>query len=139
MQIEAGGKTWIVEERELASGLSHGSQRFFGVSFRNAEYDSDILQVRWVMKPDVLTPRIARDLFDIAGIRTWTDPRDGHEYRLHLETRPPAAADSSQRALETLRFQSQEGTAETPWTLAKPLGFASDQELTRLLDRARSS
>ena len=139
MQIEAGGKTWIVEERELASGLTWGSERFFGVSFRNAEYDSDILQVRWVMKPDVLTPRIARELFDMAGIRTWKDPRDDHVYRVSLETRVRAPSDRSSHALETVRFQSEGGTAEAPWTLSKPLGFASDGDLVHLLDLARSS
>ena len=140
MQIEAGGKTWIVEERELAHGLSYGSERFFGVSFRNAEYDSDVLQVRWVMKPDELTPRIARELFDIAGIRLWRDFRDGQLYRVNLETRVPSPGDGgSQRALETVRFQWEDGTVEAPWTLDKPLGFASDGELMELLDHARSS
>ena len=140
MQIEAGGKTWIVEEREISNGLSQGTGRFLGLSFRNTEYESDELQVRWVLKPDVLTAHIARELFHMVGMRKWRDARDGHSYSVHLETRPPESARrSSLRALETIRFQSRRGTVEAPWTLEKPLGLADDREIMDLLDQARSS
>ena len=36
-------------------------------------------------------------------------------------------------------FQWEDGTVETPWTMEKPLGFASDGELMELLDHARSN
>jgi len=136
MRIDAGGKTWIVEERELGSGAVAGSERFFGVTFRDADLGADVLQVRWVMRPDRLTPRVARELFEMAGIRLWRDARDGSLYRVSLEG--AGAASSHATTLETARFQSPDGSVEAPWTLAKPLGCASDGELMELLDLARA-
>jgi hypothetical protein len=137
VRIEAAGKTWIVEERELARASWAGNDRFSGVTFRNADYDADELQVRWVLRPERLTPSLARELFEIAGLRLWRDPRDLSTYRLHLEsnTMPPRKS-GRPTPLETIRFQSQDITAEAPWTLDKPLGCASDAELMKLLDEA---
>jgi hypothetical protein len=137
VRIEAAGKTWIVEERELARASWAGSNRFSGVTFRNADYDADELQVRWVLRPERLTPSLARELFEIAGVRLWRDPRDLSTYRLHLESNTMPPRKSGRPApLETIRFESQEAAVETGWTLGKPLGCASDAELVKLLDEA---
>lgn len=136
MRIEAAGKTWIVEEQVLARASWVGGDRFSGVTFRDADTGADELQVRWVLRPDRLTPRLARELFEIAGVRIWRDPRDGREYRLQLESNPFAPIGGGPAALETIRFESKDFSGETAWTLSMPLGCASDAELMRLLDRA---
>jgi hypothetical protein len=137
VRIEAAGKTWIVEEQELELGLWSGRDRFSGVTFRNVEHHRDQLHVRWVLTPDRLTPRLARELFEIAAERLWQDPRDARPYQLHLETHTAPAADAGPTSLETVRFQSDGGAVEAPWTLGKSLGSASDDELIALLDGAR--
>lgn len=139
MRIEAAGKTWIVEERELARGVEAGEGRFYGVTFRNETSDDDVLQVRWVLRPGRLTPHDARDLFDRAGQRLWRDRRDGRVYRVYLET---AGADLSPRPggpglVESVCFQAEDGTVCTAWSLDRGLGFATDDQLTSLLDAAR--
>jgi hypothetical protein len=137
VRIEAGGKTWIVEQRELARASWAGNDRFSGVTFRNADYDAEGLQVRWVLRPERLTPSLARELFEIAGVRLWRDPRDLSAYRLHLESNTAHSGRVGRpMPLETIRFQSQDTIAEAPWTLDKPLGCASDAELMKLLDDA---
>ena len=136
MRIEAAGKTWIVEEQVLARASWADADRFSGVTFRNADTSADELQVRWVLRPDRLTPSLARELFEIAGVRTWRDPRDGRTYELQLESNTFAPSDGGPVALETVRFDSQGFSGEAPWTLSMPLGWATDQELMRLLDRA---
>jgi hypothetical protein len=138
--IEAAGKTWIVEEQELARNLWAGGDRFSGVTFRSVDYASDELYVRWVLRPRCLTRRLAEELFEIAGVRTWRDPRDSRLYELTLEASTSAARrDGRPTPLEVVRFSSDARSVETPWTLAKPLGWATDQELTGLLDRALRS
>lgn len=140
MRIEAAGKTWIVEARELAPGMGVGQDRFYGVTFRNQSKLDDVVQVRWVLKPARMTPHVARELFDLAGLRLWRDPRDGQVHRVHLETEgpaPAAAADEGWEANHSICFQSRRGTVGARWTLGKSLGSASDGELIDLLDRAR--
>jgi hypothetical protein len=138
MLIEAAGKTWIVEEQDLASSLWAGGDRTSGVTFRNLVYASEKLHVRWVLRPARLTPRLARELFGIAGVRSWRDPRDSRLYELRLEAcSTVSGCDDSPAPLEVIRFRSDSGRTEAPWTLAKPLGWATDQELMSLLDRAR--
>jgi hypothetical protein len=138
VQIEAAGKTWIVEEQELERGFGSGWDRLSGVTFQNADREPDRLFVRWVLTPERLTPRLAQELFELAAVRLWQDPRDARPYQLHLETQtaPPARGGA---LLEAIRFESEDGEAEAPWTLGKPLGWASDAELMDLLDRALES
>jgi hypothetical protein len=136
--IEAAGKTWIVEEQELARSAWSGEERFAGVTFRNTDYAAEELYVRWVLRPERLTMRLAEELFEIAGQRAWRDPRAARLYRLHLEANTGASARAGAPApLEAIRFEWEEGAVEAPWTLGKPLGWATDNELTRLLDQAR--
>jgi hypothetical protein len=135
--IEAAGKTWIVEEQELTRSFWPGGERFSGVTFRNLEYASDELYVRWVLIPERLTARLAEELFEIAGVRVWKDPRDSRVYRLQIEANSNPSVPSDRPApLEAIRFQSGSFEVETPWTLAKPLGWATDSELMELLDDA---
>lgn len=134
MRIEAAGKTWIVEERELAPGITVVPGRFFGVTFRREGHDEDIVQVRWVVKPRPLTSREARELFEVAPVRLWRDPRDGAVYRITLET---GAEGDGEEVGEAVSFQSQDGSVTTSYTAGHPLSFASDSELAGLLDRAR--
>jgi hypothetical protein len=136
VRIEAAGKTWIVEERELERGFASGGDRFSGVTFRNADHDPDQLYVRWVRSPAQLTPRLAKELFEIAAVRQWQDPRDARPYRLHLESHTASSDGAGPAALEAVRFQSEGAAIEAPWTLGKPLGWASDDELMALLDHA---
>ena len=137
MLIEAAGKTWIVEEQDLASTLWAGGERASGVTFRNLAYACDELHVRWVLRPSQLTPRLAEELFEIAGVRSWSDPRDSRLYELRLEANcARAEPDRGPAPLEVIRFRSDSLCLEAPWTLSKPLGWASDQELMSLLDRA---
>ena len=136
MRIEAAGKTWIVEEQALGRGNVSGLDRVSGVTFRNANHEPDQLHVRWVLTPEHLTPSLARELFELAAVRNWQDPRDARPYQLDLETQPGTGADGAPTALEAVRFQSGEAVIEAPWTLDKPLGCASDAELIALLDGA---
>ncbi|MBW3534137.1 MAG: hypothetical protein KY453_02795 [Gemmatimonadetes bacterium] len=137
MRIEAAGKTWIVEERELAPGITVAPGRFFGVTFRREGHDEDIVQVRWVIKPTPLTSREARELFEVAPVRLWRDPRDGAVYRLSLESSAADGGDGG-AVTETLTFQTEEGSVSTAYRAGHPLSFASDSELVELLDRART-
>lgn len=138
MRIEAAGKTWIVEERELAPGVGTGGT-FYGITFRNPGRDTDILQVRWVLKPRRMTSRVARELFDMAGVRLWRDGRDGEMYRIYLESVGPEPVPGAPAPLlQSVCFQSSRGTVTARWPANLGLGFASDQELTELLDRART-
>lgn len=137
MRIEAAGKTWIVEEQELDRDSWAGGDRFSEVTFRNADYDFDQLHVSWVLSPECLTPRLAQELFEIAGVRHWRDPRDARAYRLHLETVAKASSRPGRPAsVEAIRFHVEGDAFQAPWTLGKPLGWASDAELMALLDRA---
>jgi hypothetical protein len=136
VRIEAAGKTWIVEEQELEHGLGSGRDRLSGVTFRNADHDPDQLHVRWVLTPDRLTPRLAKELFEIAAVRQWQDPRDDRPYELYLETHTTSSDGTGPTALEAVRFLSEGVVVEAPWTLGKPLGWASDDELMALLDDA---
>jgi hypothetical protein len=134
--IEAAGKTWIVEEQPLAWDHSTGGGSVSGVIFRNRDYDSDELHVRWVLTPPRLTRRLAEELFEIAAVRSWRDPRDARLYELRIEAGSTSVPPGSATPLAVLRFDSGGRAVETPWTLAKALGWATDQELTCLLDRA---
>jgi hypothetical protein len=137
--IQAAGKTWIVEEQELTRSLWAGGDRFSGVTFRNLDYSTDELYVRWVLRPERLTPGLAQELFEIAGVRVWKDPRDARVYELQLDTHVSLPADSAERctsSLEVVRFRSAEDEAEAPWTCGKPLGWATDAEIMSLRDRA---
>ena len=139
MLIQAAGKTWIVEEQELTRSLWAGGDRFSGVTFRNLDYSTDELYVRWVLRPERLTPRIAQELFEIAGVRVWKDPRDARVYELQLDANvslPPGSAERCASSLEVVRFRSPDDEAEAPWTCGKPLGWATDAELMSLRDRA---
>lgn len=135
MRIEAAGKTWIVEERELAPGITVAPGRFFGVTFRREGYDEDIVQVRWVIKPQPLTSREARELFEVAPVRLWRDPRDGTVYRITLET---AAEGDGDGVADIVSFQAADGSVSAEWPVGRPLSFADDAELARLLDGARA-
>lgn len=140
MRIDAAGKTWIVEARELAAGQGVGQERFYGVTFRNQAKLDDVVQVRWVLKPARMTAHVARELFDLAGLRLWRDPRDGQVHRVHLETEGPGPAvtrGEGHAATHSVCFQSRRGTVGIRWTLGKSLGSASDGELIALLDQAR--
>ncbi len=124
-----------MEEREFAPGISAAPGRFFGVTFRREGHDEDIVQVRWVIKPDTLTSNQARELFEAAPVRLWRDSRDGVVYRVSLES---GSADGSAAGVgSTVSFQSEEGTLTTEYVLARALGLASDAELQALVDRAR--
>lgn len=138
MRIEAAGKTWIVEERELAPGIAVAPERFFGVTFRRDGHDEDIVQVRWVIKPERLTSREARELFEVAPVRLWRDPRDGAVYRVSLESSAGDGGDGAPVG-ETLTFQAENGSVSTEYGVAHPLSFATDAELVELLDRARGA
>ena len=134
--IEAAGKTWIVEQQDLTSSLRGGGGRFSGLTFRDPE-SSDEVYVRWVLRPERLTRRLAEELFEIAGVRAWRDPRDGRVYELRIDAASLPAGPDGPAPLQVIRFLSSAGEAEAPWTLARPLGWASDAELMQLLDRAR--
>jgi hypothetical protein len=139
--IQAAGKTWIVEKQEIDRSLWAGNGRFSGVTFRSLGHAStDELHVRWVLTPERLTPGLAHELFEIAGVRAWRDPRDGRDYELHLDANASLRTESGEgpTSLEVIRFHSNEGEgeAEAAWTLDKPLGWATDGELMSLLDRA---
>lgn len=136
MRIEAAGKTWIVEEEELSRASWGGGGRFSGVRFKSASDEPDELQVSWVLTPERLTPRIARELFEIAGVRLWRDPRNSRSYRLAVESNAARPRRGRPAALEILRFESADLTVEAPWTLDRPLGCATDADLMRLLDEA---
>lgn len=136
MRIEAAGKTWIVEERELPGGFGSGRDRFYGFTFRNAASAREELHVRWARRPERLTPRVARELFEIAGVRSWEDPRDSRPYRLRLETAAGPPGVPRPVPVEVVRFERNGGGVQAAWTLGKPLGCASDSELMELLDRA---
>jgi hypothetical protein len=139
--IQAAGKTWIVEQEDLDRSLWAGGGRFSGVTFRNLDYSADELYVRWVLRPDRLTPGLAHELFEIAGARTWRDPRDSRCYEIQLDANAslPTPSGEGPTSLEVIRFSSAEGEAEAPWTLDKPLGWATDSELMSLVDRAFQS
>jgi hypothetical protein len=109
------------------------------VSFRSLDYAAEELFVRWVLRPRCLTRRLAEELFEIAGVRTWRDPRDSRLYELTLEASSSPARDDRPTPLEMIRFHSETVSTETSWTLGKPLGWATDQELMGLLDRALRS
>jgi hypothetical protein len=53
-----------------------------------------------------------------------------------METRTTFSDGAGPTALEAVRFQSEDAAVEAPWTLGKPLGWASDDELMALLDHA---
>jgi hypothetical protein len=136
--IEAAGKTWIVEEQDLTRTFWASGERLSGVTFRSLDYASDELYVRWVLTPEHLTDRLAQELFEIAGTRAWRDPRDSRVYEVQLDTTGSLRNESGKgpAPLEVIRFRAGAVEAATPWTLAKPLGWATDAELMSLLDRA---
>lgn len=136
MRIEAGGKRWIVQERELPD--TEGGERFCDVAFRNEELDDDLVQIRWVVKPRRMTEDVAHALFELAGERLWRDPEDGMVHRIQLEAQgmgDPAEGEELPAPLAV--FQSETGRYETPYDLDVPLGAAPDEALASLLRRAR--
>jgi hypothetical protein len=137
VRIRAAGRTWIVEQQALTRNPWDTDGGFSGVTFRRLDYASDQVHVRWLRKPERLTPSLAHELFEIAGVRAWRDPRDGRLYELRLDaTSLPASRARLPAPLQVIRFHSSDGEAEAPWTLGKPLGWATDGDLIRLLDRA---
>ena len=139
MLIQAAGKTWIVEQQELTRSLWAGGGRFSGVTFRNLDYSTEELYVRWVLRPERLTPGLAQELFEMAGVRIWRDPRDARVYELQLDANgslPLGSAGGGPSSLEVIRFRSADREAEAPWTSGKPLGWATDSELMALRDWA---
>src|SRR5262245_29029548 len=102
--IEAAGKTWIVEQQELGRSLWGGHERFSEVTFRNLDYASDELSVRWVLSPERLTATLAEELFELAGARTWRDPRDSRVYHLVIEANPILPRAAGPTPLEAIVF-----------------------------------
>lgn len=137
MRIQAAGKTWVVEEHALR-GDSVGGERFYDVSFRNEADESDLVQARWVVWPRRLTDGIARALFELAGERLWSDPRDGTVYRIELDS-PVTSGDEDELADLVARFRWELGVASVRYEADLPLGAASDERLMELLDRARDA
>lgn len=136
MLIEAAGKTWVVEQQELSRSLWGEHERVSEVTFRNLDYATDELSVRWVLSPERLTPRLAEELFELAGTRTWRDPRDSRIYHLVIEANSIPSRSTEPTPVEAVLFKSGGIEVAAPWTLAKPLGWATDSELIRLLDQA---
>jgi len=136
MRIRAAGKTWIVEERPRDREFGASQHPFLGVTFRNADHEFDELQVPWVLKPERFTPHLAHELFEIAGLRLWRDPRTARVYRVCLETLPAVSCRDAPVPIEAVRFEADHVSLKAPWTLGKALGWASDAELMALLDGA---
>lgn len=138
MRIQAGGRTWRVEERDHPGDAVAG-EHFCDLSFHDEDAEDEVVQIRWVVRPPRWNARMARALFDLAGERLWRDPRDGTLQRVRLESLPegPAEEDSPDRPLH-VSFASRNDTVHTDYDADLPLGTLGDPELERLLDRART-
>jgi hypothetical protein len=136
MQIEAGGRTWVVDAHEISEG-SAAARSCWEVSFTQPERDFERVEMRWIPRPEQLTESVARTLFELAGERLWRDPRSGLIYRIQLvdEGGPEGDADPSTGRI-LVRFRTSKGSGTTPYELDCPLGLASDSALASLADRA---
>lgn len=136
MEIRAGGRRWLVDAHEVEE-KGAAAQGFWEVSFRHPEGDEDRVEMRWIPRPTRLTEEVARRLFELAGERLWRDARTGVIYRIHLlcEDRPGDDVDLAEGILR-IHFWTGGGSGTTTYDLDRPLGLATDEELSRLADRA---
>lgn len=136
MKIEAAGRTWVVDAHEVTEGsaAAHGC---WEVSFTRPEREFDRVDIRWIPRPERMTERVARQLFELAGERLWRDPRTEVIYRVQLldEGGPAGDADPSGGRM-LIRFRTSNGSGTVPYELACPLGCASDGQLESLVDLA---
>jgi hypothetical protein len=136
MEIRAGGRRWVVDARQVASG-SEAARACWNLSFTHAESDGERVELRWIPRPEHLTETVARRLFELAGERLWRDPRSGMIYRIQLvdEGGPGDDADLAHGRM-LARFRTGSGAGTVEYDLGRPLGLASDAELQALADRA---
>jgi hypothetical protein len=135
MQIEAGGRTWIVETHP--SPADGGARASWEIRFTPAEHAAEYVGMRWIPRPERLTERVARRLFELAGERLWQDPRSGVIYRIQLVDESGPGGDTDLGAGRMMaRFRTAAGGGTTRYDLDRPLGLATDRELQTMADRA---
>lgn len=136
MKIKAGGQMWLVDAHEVTEGTA-AAKSCWEVSFTRPEREWDRVEIRWIPRPERMTEKVAKTLFELAGERLWRDPRTGVIYRVQLvdEGGPGEDADLTKGRM-LVRFRTSEGTGTAPYDLTFPLGFASDGDLELLADRA---
>lgn len=137
MVIRAGGKNWIVEERDAGSTLTESWDNFMGLSFRPEGREAERVEIRWIPRAGLLTEGAARRLFELAGDRVWRDPRSGQMHQVHLvDEGADEEVDPSPDSMR-IRFRCPEGEVSTRYRLRQPLGLASPEEMESMLDEAR--
>lgn len=136
MVIRAGGENWIVEDRDAEPGPAHSDHPFMEVRFRPERRAGDEVAMRWIPRPDHLTPQMARRLFVLAGERRWEDRRSGTRYEVHLLD--DGTDDHGEADGILIRFRWSGGEGSTRYAPRRPLGMLPRQELERLVDEARS-
>lgn len=133
MLIRAGGRRWSVESTDCHSDVE-GPLPFVDLTFRDEEDVGDRIELRWVPRPDVLTPTLAERLFELAGRRIWMDDRTGRRYEVEMMVSGP----DEEGGCLAVRFLADGRTDVTaPYPLARPLGLASTAELEAMVDVAQ--
>jgi hypothetical protein len=136
MQIEAGGRTWIVDAHETTSN-EHAATTSWEIRFTPPERVTEYVEMRWIPRPERLTERVARRLFELAGERLWRDPRSAVVYHIQLVDESGSDEDGDLAIGNMMaRFGTASGAGMTRYELDRPLGLASDGELQAMADRA---